>query len=174
MMHPSQMPIIDLDAAAQELQDSGRRVKVLWQESDSLAFVARGREYRSEFHLNPSDEVMYMIRGSMNLHYRKPEGGSDIAVIPQGGCIFTPTGIAHSPRFAPDSFVLVTERLRRDGELDRFQWYCPACDAFLHEEGVHVGDYRTDPVAGAYERFYGSVEARTCTGCGNVMPDERL
>ncbi|MEV0362157.1 3-hydroxyanthranilate 3,4-dioxygenase [Nocardia fusca] len=173
-MHPSQMPLVDLENAAAELQNSGRRVAVLWQESESLAFVARGREYRSEFHLNPSDEVMYMIRGTMNLHYRKPEGGSDIAVIPEGACIFTPTGIAHSPRFAPDSFVLVIERLRRAGELDRFRWFCPSCDEFLHEEAVHIEDYRTDPVAGAYERFYGSVEARTCTACGTVMPDERL
>ena len=30
---------------------------MLWQEPDSLAFVARGREYRSEFHIDPADEV---------------------------------------------------------------------------------------------------------------------
>ena len=33
-----------------------------------------GREGRSEFHVDPSDEVMYMIKGDMNLHYRTPEG----------------------------------------------------------------------------------------------------
>lgn len=173
-MHPSHMPIVDLDKAASELQESGKRVKVLWQESESLAFLARGREYRSEFHLNPSDEVMFMVQGSMDLHYRKPEGGSDIAVIPEGASIFTPTGIAHSPRFPPDAFVLVIERLRKPGELDRFRWFCPDCDGFLHEESVHVTDYRTDPVAGAYERFYGNIDARTCKACGTVMPDERL
>jgi len=173
-MHPSLMPIVDLQNAAQKLKRSGRQVMVLWQEGESLAFVARGREYRSEFHINPSDEVMYMILGSMNLHYRKPEGGSSIAVIPEGACIFTPTGIAHSPRFAPDSYVLIIERLRRDGELDRFRWFCFECDEFLHEEAVHVIDYRTDPVAGAYERFYGNVDARTCSACGTVMPDARL
>ena len=173
-MHPSQMPIVDLDKAAAELDATGRRVEVLWQESESLAFLARGREYRSEFHNNPSDEVMTMVRGTMHLHYRKPEGGTDVAVIPEGATIFTPTGIAHSPRFAPDSFVLVIERLRRAGELDRFSWYCPSCDGFLHEEAVHVSDYTTDPVAGAYARFYGDVTARTCDACGTVMPDERL
>ncbi|GAA1384534.1 hypothetical protein GCM10009613_15490 [Pseudonocardia kongjuensis] len=173
-MHPSQMPIVELDRTAQELADSGRRVAVLWQDSESLAFLARGREYRSEFHLNPSDEVMFMVRGTMDLHYRRPEGGSDIAVVPPGRCIFTPTGIAHSPRFAPDSFVLVIERLRRPGELDRFRWFCPSCDHFLHEEAVHVGDYSVDPVAGAYRSFYDDLDARTCDGCGTVLPDERL
>ena len=56
------MPIADLNAIADDLADTGERVRVLWQRPDTLAFVARGREYRSEFHINPSDEVMYMIR----------------------------------------------------------------------------------------------------------------
>ncbi|MFF5234572.1 3-hydroxyanthranilate 3,4-dioxygenase [Dactylosporangium sp. NPDC000521] len=173
-MIASQMPIVGLAAAAAELEASGKRVKVLWQESESLAFVARGREYRSEFHINPSDEVMFMIRGSMNLHYRNADHTEGVAVIPEGSSIFTPTGIPHSPRFAPDAFVLVVERLRRPGELDRFRWYCPGCDTFLHEESVHISDYRLDPVAGAYQRFFGNLEARTCASCGTVMPDERL
>jgi 3-hydroxyanthranilate 3,4-dioxygenase len=54
---------------------------VRWQEGESLASVARGRKYRGEFHLNPSDEVMLMIRGEMNLHYRNPDGSEDVAVI---------------------------------------------------------------------------------------------
>jgi 3-hydroxyanthranilate 3,4-dioxygenase len=164
------MPIVDLDGLAQELADSGKRVRVLWQEGESLAFVARGREYRSEFHLNPSDEVMLMIRGQMNLHYRNPDGTEDIAVIPEGSSIYTRAGIPHSPRFPPDGFVLVIERLRRPGELDRFHWFCRACDTFLHEESVHVDDYRTDPVGKAYQRFFDDLDARTCSSCGDVMP----
>lgn len=164
------MPIVDLDAVAQELGDSGKRVHVLWQESDSLAFIARGREYRSEFHLNPSDEVMCMVRGSMNLHYRDTDGAERISVIPEGQCIFTPHGVAHSPRFAPDAFVLVIERLRRSEENDRFRWFCAECDNFLHEESFHVDDYRTDPVAGAYQSFFDNKDARTCDKCGTVAP----
>ena len=54
MMLPFKMPIVDLRATARELGESGQQVKVLWQEDESLAFVARGRDYRSEFHINPS------------------------------------------------------------------------------------------------------------------------
>ena len=50
-----QMPIIDLLEHGRELAASGKRVGVLWQHSDTLMFLARGREYRSEFHINPSD-----------------------------------------------------------------------------------------------------------------------
>ena len=39
-----QMPIADLKAVAADLATTGERVRVLWQEDESLAFVARGRE----------------------------------------------------------------------------------------------------------------------------------
>src|SRR5215510_11024360 len=96
-----QMPIVSLLDEARRLAERGQRVSVLWQKADSLVFVARGREYRSEFHINPSDETMYMIKGEMNLHYRTPEGKEEVAVIPEGSVIYTPAGVPHSPRFPP-------------------------------------------------------------------------
>lgn len=165
-----QMPIINLLDHARQLGESGKRVSVLWQDSESIAFIARGREYRSEFHIDPSDEVMYMIKGEMRLHYRTPERTEKAAVIPQESAIFTPAGIPHSPRFPPDAFALIMERKRRAGEIDRFQWYCPNCDAFLHEETFIVEDYRADPVSKAYQRFFDDEKARTCKHCGEVMP----
>ena len=62
------------------------------------------------------------------------------------------------------------ERARKPGEIDRFHWYCPNCDAFLHEESYTVDDYKVDPVGQAYRRFFESEEFRTCKSCGNVMP----
>ena len=166
----SQMPIVNLPDQSRQLAQSGKRVSVLWQEPESLAFVARGREYRSEFHINSSDEVMYMIKGEMRLHYRTPEGREDVAVIPEGSVIYTPAGTPHSPRFPPDAFALILERDRREGEIDRFHWFCPKWDAFLHEETFIVRDYREDPVSKAYRRFFENEEFRTCKKCGEVMP----
>lgn len=166
----TKMPIVNLPDQARQLGDEGKRVSVLWQETESLAFVARGREYRSEFHINPSDEVMYQIKGEMKLHYRTPEGKEDIAVIPEGSVIYTPAGTPHSPRFPPDAYALILERKRRDGEIDRFQWYCPSCDALLHEEKAEVKDYREDYVSKAYQRLFDNEEFRTCKQCGEVMP----
>ncbi len=165
------MPIGDLNAIAAELAETGNRVKVLWQRPESLAFVARGREYRSEFHIDPVDEVMYMIKGEMNLHFRTPEGKEDITVLKEGCSIYTAAGIPHSPRFPPDAFLLVIERQRREGEIDRFQWFCPECDHLLHEEQFVVSDYRSDPVSAAYGNFFESEERRTCDSCSHVMPN---
>ena len=166
-----QMPIVSLLDEARRLAESGRRVSVLWQHEDTLVFVARGREYRSEFHINASDETMYMIKGEMRLHYRTPEGNEKIAVIPERSLIYTPAGTPHSPRFPPDAFALISERKRRDGEIDRFQWYCPNCDALLHEESFVVRDYAEDPVSKAYQKFFGNETLRTCKKCGEVMPE---
>jgi 3-hydroxyanthranilate 3,4-dioxygenase len=165
-----ELPVVDLESVTRELAESGRRVRVLWQKEDSLAFVARGREYRSEFHVNESDEFTYMIRGTMNLHYRTPEGEEKICVIPEGSTNWMPGNTPHSPRFPPDAFALITERGRREGEVDRFQWYCPKCDALLHEESAVVDDYKKDFVTQAYKNFFGSETNRTCEACGNVMP----
>ena len=165
-----QMPLANVLEVARELVETGKHVKVLWQKDESLAFVAKGRDYRSEFHINPSDELMYQIKGTMNLHYRTDEGKEDVAVLNEGSVIYTPAGTPHSPRFPSDAFALIVERKRRPGEVDRFQWFCPRCDNFLHEEKFIVDDYRSDPVSQAYRNFYTSERARTCKRCGEVMP----
>jgi 3-hydroxyanthranilate 3,4-dioxygenase len=164
------MPIIDLLAEGRKLSETGRRVSVLWQHDDTLVFLARGREYRSEFHINPSDETMQMIKGEMRLHYRTPEGNEEVAVLAEGAIIYTPAGTPHSPRFPPDAFALISERKRRPGETDKFHWYCLKCDTLLHEERFVVEDYTLDPVSKAYKRFFDSEEFRTCRTCGEVMP----
>lgn len=164
------MPVADHAAISEELAASGRYVKVLWQSADTLMFIARGRAYRSEFHINPSDEHMTMLKGTMKLHYRTPDGGEEIAELKAGETIYTAAGIPHSPRFPEDAFLLVGERMRRPGETDRFHWFCPDCDNFLHEELFVVDDYTTDPVSKAYANFFDSEEFRTCSKCGTVHP----
>lgn len=164
------MPIADHDAIMKELAETGRYVKVLWQSDDTLMFIARGREYRSEFHINPSDEHMTMLKGNMNLHYRTPDGKEEVAVLNEGETVYTATGIPHSPRFPEDAFLLVGERKRRAGETDSFQWFCPNCDAQIHEEFFVVDDYTKDPVSQAYDNFFDSMDARTCEKCGTVHP----
>jgi len=164
------MPIINLLDEGRKLTETGRRVSVLWQHADTLVFLARGREYRSEFHINPSDETMQMIKGEMHLHYRRPEGKEQVAVISEGAIIYTPAGTPHSPRFPEDAFALISERKRRAGETDRFQWFCLNCDTLLHEESFVVEDYALDPVSKAYKRFFDSGEFRTCKKCREIMP----
>src|SRR6266581_7971457 len=125
---------VDLNAT----MDEGRQVAVLWQEEESLAFVANGRAYRSEFHVNPSAETMLQLRGEMRLHYLTPDGEEKVRVLREGEYMYCPPGVPHSPRFPPGAFALITERKRRPGSAigssgfasavtPRFTRWCSRC-----------------------------------------------
>ena len=88
--------------------DEGRQVTVLWQEDESLAFVANGRAYRSEFHVNPSAETMLQLRGEMRLHYLTPEGEEKVRVLKEGEYMYCPPGLPHSPRFPRGRYVQIS------------------------------------------------------------------
>ena len=166
----SELKAVNLDEIAEGIRRSLTPVSILWQAPDTIAFVARGREHRSEFHADPSDEVMYMIKGDMNLHYIDAAGAQKVAIIREGEIIYCPAGTLHSPRFSPDAFVLILERKRRPDEQDRFSWFCERCNTRLFEAVRHVRDYREDPVSRVYEEFYSSESNRTCGKCGHVTP----
>jgi 3-hydroxyanthranilate 3,4-dioxygenase len=123
----SDLRAVSLEQVTEGIRSATRPVSILWQTDDTLAFVARGREHRSEFHSDPVDEVMYMVKGDMNLHYRTPEGEEKVAVVREGEIIYCPAGCPHSPRFPRDAFVLVLERKRRSDERDKFTWFCANC-----------------------------------------------
>ena len=78
------MRALALDQITAIIATATKPINVLWQTDDSIAFVARGRLNRSEFHVDPSDEVMYMIKGDMNLHYRTDAGEEKVAAIREG------------------------------------------------------------------------------------------
>jgi 3-hydroxyanthranilate 3,4-dioxygenase len=165
---PGEMKAVNLERITEGIRKSVKPVSILWQAQDTIAFVARGRVGRSEFHSDPSDEVMYMIKGDMNLHYIDAGGAEKIAVIREGEIIYCPAGTPHSPRFPRDAFVLVLERKRRAGEQDKFAWFCEKCKAKLYESVKVVADYREDPVSRVYEEFYSEEKHRTCGKCGHV------
>jgi 3-hydroxyanthranilate 3,4-dioxygenase len=166
----SGVTLVSLPEIMQGIGGSSRPVSVLWQEQDMLVFVARGREHRSEFHIDPSDEIMQMLKGRMDLHYLTPEGERKIAAMQEGDVLHCPAGTPHSPRFSPDACLLVIERRRKPGELDRFVWFCDRRAAPLFEAARQVADYRQDPVSSVYQEFYSSAAHRTCRSCGHVAP----
>ena len=161
---------INLEQVMAGLRHAVSPVSTLWQAPDTLAFLAKGRKYRSEFHVDPSDEVMIMIKGDVSVHYISPEGEHKVALVREGEVFHCPAGTPHSPRFAPEAYMLVLERRRRPDEQDRFMWFCDRCQTKLFEIVKHVGDYREDPVSRAYEAFYSAESHRTCPKCGHVAP----
>jgi len=161
---------VDLDQAIQEVKASGKGRHVLWQDSQSIAFLSRGRRRRMDFHIDPSDEATLQICGEQRLHYLTPEGEEKVALIRPGQLLLCPGGVPHSPRVTEDAWFVVFERKRRTEEKDSFIWFCERCGGKVHEVSVYVGDYSQDPVSRVHERFYGDESLRTCGQCGAVVP----
>jgi 3-hydroxyanthranilate 3,4-dioxygenase len=102
--------------------DWGQR-RVIWQDSDFIAFVTRGPNRRKDYHINPGDEIFYQLEGELNLHYLDHEK-HDLAVLKAGELFLLPGKVPHSPRRADGSWTLVIERKRTQEEQDRFIWPC--------------------------------------------------
>ena len=163
------MPV-ELESVLDDVKAEGKGRRVLWQDSESIAFLSSGRKGRKDFHTDPADEITLQLTGVQHLVYLTPEGEQKEAVIKAGQMLLCPAGVPHSPRLEEDSWFIVFERKRRPGEQDQFRWFCDGCGALVYEISVEVGDYRADPVGQVYQKFFGDEKLRTCKKCGTVVP----
>jgi len=62
----------------------------------------------------------------------------------------------------------VVEYQRKEGDLDAFQWYCDECDNLNHEVRLDLEDIvlQLPPL---FEKYWNSVESRTCDSCGAIQ-----
>ena len=165
-----ELSAIDLEEAIKAVALEGKGRRILWQDSESIAFLSRGRKRRVDFHIDPSDEITLQLRGVQRLHYKTPEGDEKVAVIRAGQLLLCPGGVPHSPRVSEDAWFVVFERKRKTEEQDRFLWFCQQCGEKVYEAVVHVGDYSQDPVSQIHKKFYGEESLRACKRCGTVIP----
>lgn len=142
--------------------------RVLWENSDFIAFVTRGPNRRKDFHINPGDEIFYQLEGELNLHYIDAEGKQQLALLKAGEIFLLPRNMPHSPRRSEGSWTFVVERNRAPEELDRFIWPCEECGNSLYETTVRFDDPR-DAVANATRALKENAELATCNRCGEVL-----
>ena len=141
--------------------------RVIWQDSDFIAFVTRGPNRRKDYHINPGDEIFYQLEGELNLHYLDHEK-LDLAVLQAGELFLLPGKIPHSPRRADGSWTLVIERKRTKEEQDRFIWPCEKCGNHLFETEVRFDD-PGDAVSRATSSLRADPTLATCKRCGDVL-----
>jgi 3-hydroxyanthranilate 3,4-dioxygenase len=142
--------------------------RVIWEDSDFIAFVTRGPNRRKDFHVNPGDEIFYQLEGELNLFYVDAEGKRQLAVLQAGDLFLLPKQMPHSPRRKDGSWTLVVERRRAPGEMDRFIWPCEECGNNLYETNVRFDD-PGNAVAGATARLQADPALVTCKRCGAVL-----
>ena len=61
---------IDLKGVIDNVKAEGKGRRVLWQDSESIAFLSSGRKERWDFHIDPADEVTLQLTGVQHLVYR--------------------------------------------------------------------------------------------------------
>ncbi|HEY3716668.1 MAG TPA: 3-hydroxyanthranilate 3,4-dioxygenase [Jatrophihabitantaceae bacterium] len=136
---------------------------------DFIVMVVGGPNQRTDFHVDPYEEWFYQYRGTMHVDLMTPDGPERVD-IGEGDMWLLPRNTPHSPqRPEAGSIGVVLERIRAEGTLEKFQWYCPRCNALVHEVELQVRDIAGDlpPIFGA---FYDDETARTCANCGTVHP----
>ena len=143
--------------------------KVIWEDSQFTAMVIRGPNARRDFHVDPSDEIFYMLKGDMVLEYLE-HGQRRSQIIREGEMSLVPALTPHSPHRPADTWGLVIEIKRAPAQAESLMWFCERCDAKLHEVTMHVADIETELKA-AIEHFDASPMLRTCATCGHVQPE---
>ncbi len=137
-------------------------------DGDFIVMIVGGPNRRSDYHLDEGPEFFYQLEGEMVLRVQEDGRARDIP-IRAGEVFYLPPHVPHSPQRMPDSIGLVIERKRLPHEKDGLQWFCERCNHMLFEEYFTLHSIEQDfpPV---FERFFASVESRTCDACGHVLP----
>lgn len=138
-------------------------------QQDFIVMVVGGPNQRTDYHVDPYEEVFYQLQGTMHVDVQTPEGKRSVTIGP-GQMWVLPRNMPHSPqRPEAGSIGLVFERPREEGLLEHFRWYCLDCNHLIYDVELQVRDIVVD-LPPVFEYFYGSEQARTCSNCGAVHP----
>ena len=143
--------------------------RMMYGGDDFIVMVVGGPNQRTDFHVDPYEEWFYQLRG--NIHVDVMVDGKPQSVhIHEGETFLLPGNTPPSPQRPEEgSTGLVIERIREEGTLEKFLWYCQNCDALVHEVELQVRDIVED-LPPVFAAFYADESLRTCDNCGTVHP----
>jgi len=141
--------------------------KVVWKDSDQIFMVIRGPNARSDFHIDPFDEVFMQLEGSMRLDLMV-DGRREEHWIHEGQVMLVPGNVPHSPLRPPGTWGVVIERPRDPDQFDSLVWFCQNCGEEAHRVTFHVNNIETE-LAAAMRDYNENEDLRTCPN-GHVNP----
>jgi 3-hydroxyanthranilate 3,4-dioxygenase len=142
---------------------------------DVIVFVSGGPNTRNDYHVNPTEELFYQLKGNIAVRVRPLDGSKphDV-VIKEGEMLLLPRWVPHRPQRPAGTVGLICEFPRgvdADGrpQMDGLRWYCPKCDHMVHEAKWVLRKIDED-LKIIMEGFWGGpAENRTCRQCGFVI-----
>lgn len=138
----------------------------VWKDSEFIVMIIGGPNQRTDFHDDPIEEVFFQLEGDMVLRIAENGKLRDIP-IREGEMLMLPPNVPHSPQRPAGSIGMVVERVRPEGMLEAFEWYCESCGVRHHRREVQVRDIETD-LPPVFDEYYESEELRTCKDCGHL------
>jgi 3-hydroxyanthranilate 3,4-dioxygenase len=145
------------------------------ESSDAIIFVSGGPNTRNDFHVNPTEELFYQLKGDIALRVRPLDDSKprDI-VIKEGEMFLLPRWVPHRPQRPANTAGLIVEFPRGvdsagNPQQDALRWYCPKCDALVYEARWVLKKIDEDLRVIMNDFWDGPVERRTCGSCGHVI-----
>ncbi len=141
--------------------------------SDVIVFCSVGPNTRNDYHVNPTEELFFQLKGDIVVRIRPLEDDKprDV-VIREGEMWLCPRMVPHRPQRPADTIGLIVEFPRVvDGTTydDGLRWYCPECDHLVHEASLRLARIDVD-LHKAMDGFWdGPEEGRKCSKCGYVI-----
>jgi 3-hydroxyanthranilate 3,4-dioxygenase len=138
----------------------------IWN-SNFLVMVVGGPNQRTDYHVNPCEELFYQVEGDIVLKVIEAGQTRDIP-IRQGDIFLLPAGMPHSPLRPANTVGLVVEQPRASKEPHHLRWYCPKCSAIVYDmtfQPVDIGKQIKEVI----ETVRACAELRTCKSCGTVI-----
>ena len=141
---------------------------------DVIVFVSTGPNTRNDYHVNPTEELFYQLKGDISVRIRPPgDKKPREVVIREGEMWLCPRWVPHRPQRPENTIGLIVEFPRthnsEDVLDDGLRWYCPECDHLVHEASFRLKHIDKD-LHEVMDNFWNGPEAgRTCKNCGYVI-----
>jgi 3-hydroxyanthranilate 3,4-dioxygenase len=139
----------------------------IWN-SNFLVMVVGGPNQRSDYHINPGEELFYQVEGDIVLKIIEDGKPRDIP-IKQGEIFLLPARTPHSPQRPANTVGLVVEQPKAFTENHHLRWYCKSCGAVVHDAEFQPADIGKQ-IKAMLEEFKGNEKLRTCKACKAVFP----
>jgi len=128
--------------------------KTVFREDDFMVTVVGGPNARTDYHVNPTEEFFFQIKGDVAIGIQHNGKPYDI-LLPEGSIYLLPANVPHAPRRGPNTVGLIVERIRKNGLTDTHRWYCEKCNGVLFEKTVKIEVLERD-MPPIFDAYYGN------------------
>lgn len=141
--------------------------KPIWCDGQFLVMIVGGPNARSDYHINPGEELFYQVEGDVVLKVMEDGKPRDIP-LKQGDIFLLPAGVPHSPQRPANTVGLVVEHPKCSTQDHHLRWYCCGCNGVVHDAVFKPADIGAQ-IKAMLAEFNSNESLRKCKSCGQVF-----